>query len=116
MQYHQSYVQLTKLKKQDTQLANQQKLLELQNKLRNYFNEQVMLKKQIDIYADAVKNYFALLQGEKKKFTTGESSLFLVNTRETKFIEAQLKLAELKTKYNTASMGLIWAAGILHTL
>lgn len=109
-------LQLTKLKQQDTELANQQKLLELQNKLRNYYNEQLALKKQLDLYTDAVDNYNALLNGEKKKFVTGESSLFLVNSREVKFIEAKLKLAELKSKYNIARIGMIWASGTLYSI
>jgi outer membrane protein TolC len=109
-------LQLTKLKQQDTELANQQKLLELQNKLRNYYNEQLALKKQLDLYTDAVDNYNALLNGEKKKFVTGESSLFLVNSREVRFIEAKLKLAEIKSKYNIARIGMIWASGTLYSI
>ncbi len=48
---------------------------------------------------------------EKQKFNSGESSLFLVNSRETKLIEAQLKLVELSSKYNIATRGMDWAVG-----
>ena len=40
-----------------------------------------------------------LLNAEKEKFNVGESSVFLVNTRETKLMEAKLKLAEYQLKF-----------------
>ncbi|MBK6273622.1 MAG: hypothetical protein IPF58_02525 [Saprospirales bacterium] len=44
----------------------------------------------------------------------GESSLFLINARQNKVIEAQLKLIELKTKYleYNATIFLLQASGI----
>jgi outer membrane protein TolC len=107
-------IQLTRLKIRDTELGQQQKLLELQNKLRSYYNEQVNLIGQVDLYSDAVNNYERLLQGEQQKFDTGESSLFLINSREVSLFQAQLKLIELITKFNIADNGLIWASGTLY--
>ena len=106
-------LQLTKIKIQDTELTRQQALLALQNDVRSYYNEQVNLEQQVLLYRNAVQNYDRLLQGERVKFDTGESSLFLVNARETNLIDAQLKLIELIAKYNIASTGLIWASGQL---
>ena len=107
---------MTKLKIQETELAQQQKLLVLQNKVRAYFNEQVNLQDQVTLYTDAVNNYSRMLLGEQRKFSIGESSLFLVNSRETKLIQARLKLVELSTKYNFAQTGLIWATGQLYNI
>jgi outer membrane protein TolC len=107
-------VQLAKLKIQDTELGQRQKLLELQNKVRSYYNEQVNLVGQVELYSDAVNNYERLLRGEQQKFNTGESSLFLINSREVSLIQAQLKLIGLLTKFNIADNGLIWASGTLH--
>jgi outer membrane protein TolC len=107
-------VQLAKLKIQDTELGQRQKLLELQNKVRSYYNEQINLVGQVDLYSDAVNNYERLLRGEQQKFNTGESSLFLINSREVSLIQAELKLVELLTKFNIADNGLIWASGTLH--
>ncbi len=108
-------LQLTKIKIQETELGQQQKLLELQNKLRKYFNEQVNLDTQITLFISAVGNYELLLKGEKQKFNTGESSLFLINSREMNVIQARLKLTELITKYNISQIGFEWAAGSLFT-
>jgi outer membrane protein TolC len=107
-------LELSQLKLQDNQLEQVQKLLILQNKVRSYFNEQLMLERQITLFNSTVNNYTQLLAGEKKKFTIGESSLFLVNSRENGVIDASLKLIELIAKYNVAQVGLVWSSGSLY--
>jgi len=107
-------LQLNELKIQETELDQMQKLLVLQNKVRSYYNEQLMLENQIDLYRLTVDNYFSLLNGERKKFSIGESSLFLVNSRENGVINAQLKLIDLMAKYNVAQVAVIWASGNLY--
>ena len=107
-------LQLTKIKIQETELNQQQKLLELQNKVKQYHNEQLNLRAQVTLYTDAVANYNSLLQGEQDKFAAGESSLFLVNSRENNLITARLKLIKFTTKYNQTNAGILWAAGLLH--
>ena len=104
-------LELTNIKIQDTELNQQQKLLELQNKIRAYFNEQNTLSSQLTLFTSAVSNYNRLLAGERQKFNIGESSLFLVNSRETKLIEARLKLMELQAKYRIAQTAILWASG-----
>lgn len=109
-------LKLTKLKIQDTQLANNNKLLQLQNKVKNYYNNQQVLETQVALYSETVINNNRLLEGEKKKFTIGESSVFMINTREMKYIEAKLKLNELQTKFFIANTGFVWAMGTLYLL
>ena len=58
-------------------------------------------------------NYAALQRGEETRFSAGESSLFLVNARENKTLEAFQKLQELKAKFFKAGIGIQWAAGTL---
>lgn len=52
-----------------------------------------------------------LLQAEKLKFENGESSLFLLNTRETKWLESELKLAEYRAKFIKLYFELIYTKG-----
>jgi outer membrane protein TolC len=52
-----------------------------------------------------------LLQAEKLKFENGESSLFLLNTRETKWLESELKLAEYRAKFIKLYFELIFTKG-----
>ncbi len=106
-------LQLTKFKIQETEYGQQQKLVELQNKVRSYYNEQKNLQDQVKLFTDAVNNYNLLLKGEIQKFNSGESSLFLINSREINLINARIKLIEITTNYNIASTGLTWATGKL---
>ena len=46
-----------------------------------------------------VRDYGTLLKAENRKFFLGESSLFLVNYREVKLIEAKLKAIDLENSY-----------------
>lgn len=88
-----------KIKIRTTDLQRAQAMLEIENKVRDYFNQLLALRQQVKIYEDAVENYIRLLRAEEIKFSIGESSLFLLNTRENKVLEAQQKLIELKTKF-----------------
>jgi outer membrane protein TolC len=104
---------LAKLKIQETnnELALQQQAIE--NKIRMYYNELLGLQQQVKIYEAAFKNYQTMFRGEETRFAAGESSLFLLNTRENKVLEAQQKLVELKTKYFKTLQTVQWAAGQL---
>ncbi len=102
-----------KLKITETQLQKSQKQLEIENKVRSYYNELVTLKSQIVLQEKTYKNYFTLQRGEETRFQAGESSLFLINARENKTLEALQKLQELKTKFYKTEISLQWSAGNL---
>ncbi len=106
-----SYKQ-AQLKIQDAQLTQNQKLLDLENKLRKYYNTQLTLSEQLKLYKSVVQNYNAMLNAEKQRFDSGESSLFVVNARENNLIDAQLKLLSLLAKYNVSQVGVGYAAGL----
>ena len=107
-------LQLAKYKIENTTFGQRQKQLEIENKVLSYFNEHVALREQVEIYRDAVNNYSSLLEGERIKFNIGESSLFLVNSRESSLIEARLKAIALVSKYNISSAGINYASGRLY--
>lgn len=102
-----------KLKITETQLQQKQKQLQLENKVKSYFNELLMLKSQVALQEKALKNYQALQRGEEIRFQAGESSLFFINARENKTLEALQKLQELKAKYYKTENTLQWAAGLM---
>lgn len=104
-------LQLTKLKINETDLALQQKSIEIENKIRNYQAELTTLHQQIELFRNTLNNYRALLAGERRKFDEGESSLFMVNSRESSMIGADIKLIELQGKYQKAKAGLLQAMG-----
>jgi len=91
-------LKLAKYKVQDAELAYKTERLQLQNKIEaNYrtllsFNDQIVLIDQI------TKDYDVLLKAEERKFGVGESSVFLINSRERKLIDSQLKQIEIQNK------------------
>jgi outer membrane protein TolC len=102
-----------KIKIQSTGLERSLTALEIENKVRFHYNEVFNLQKQIRIYEDAYKNYVRLFDAEQLKFSLGETTLFLLNTRENKALEALQKLLELKAKLYQAFASLNWASGQL---
>lgn len=105
---------LTKLKIQDTQYSQIEKELQIKNKAQQQINTQDILANQITLFNSATNNYFELLQAEKQKFLLGESSLFLINSREIYYIEAQNKLIDLICKFETTKSSIFWAFGVLN--
>ena len=93
---------ITKLNIQETKLEIGIKWLELSNKIKSYHNELIALEQQIKLFNDATVNYFSLLEAEKQKFFMGESSIFLINSREAAYVQAAIKLIELNVKYQSA--------------
>jgi outer membrane protein TolC len=102
-----------KYKLAQTGLEKDMTQLLIDNKIKSYFNETMNLRGQIGIQTLALDNYRKLLEGELMRFRIGESSLFLVNSREQKLLEAQQKLIELETKYYKSRAGILWATGKL---
>jgi outer membrane protein TolC len=102
-----------KLKIQETNIEVSLQEQAIENKIKTYYNELLGLQQQVKIYEAAFKNYQTLFRGEDTRFKAGESSLFILNSRENKQLEAQQKVAELKTKYFKALQAVQWAAGQL---
>lgn len=102
-----------KLKIGETKLQQDLKLLMVENKVKQYFNELVTLKKQVALQENAYRNFLVLQRGEEIRFSAGESTLFLINARENKALEALQKALELKVKYFKTQLTLQWAAGLL---
>lgn len=105
-------LELTRLKQQDAQLALNQKQRELEAKLRAAFYKMATYASQIELYRATTENYRQLFEVERYRFSLGESSLFLVNSREGKLLEAQTKLLELYVAYFQARATIGWAAGL----
>lgn len=102
-----------KLKIAETELGQSQKQLQIAIKIKSYYNEFETLKKQVALQSENYNNYQRLVKAEESRLTNGESSLFVVNARETKALEAYEKLIALKTKYFKTVYALQWSAGLL---
>lgn len=104
-------VQLAQVKIAQTDLSIRQKQWEIENKIRQYANDLEALSRQIALYRSISNNYKILLEAENEKFKVGESSVFLINTREQRWIDAQVKYLKLWAEYRKAEAALHWATG-----
>lgn len=100
-----------KIKETNLELLNKRRQTE--NKIRSYYNELIALAGQLQTAQSMFNNYQSLLRSEELKFSQGESSLFLVNSRETKVVELLQKRIELASKWYKAKYSLELAAGKL---
>lgn len=92
-------LQFAKIKLQNTQYQIDATRLSIQNKISGIESELASFTSQNSITRIIVEDYEKMLVAEERKFSLGESSLFLVNSRESKLIEAQLKAVSLENKY-----------------
>ncbi len=89
---------VTKIKIDQTDLEYDLKRAELNAKLSTLIGNLSNLSDQIEFYEQNIDLLERLRSGEQQLFANGESSLFLVNARETKLIEAELKYNALLAK------------------
>ncbi|WP_018476761.1 TolC family protein [Pontibacter roseus] len=104
-------LQLTKLKQQDVVLQQSHAVREIENTVQMVYSEWLALEEQIALQEQMVVNARTLQAGEVVKFQSGESSLFLINSREQKLLESQIKLYSLRSKYAKVKAQLYWSAG-----
>ncbi|MGF1925502.1 MAG: TolC family protein, partial [Bacteroidia bacterium] len=99
---------ISKFKIQQNQLDTDYKKQEITAKITTYKNVVVNYNQQISLALQNAKNYQRLLEAEQVKYDNGESSLFLINSRENKLIEMQEKLLELRLKFLQGYNQLKW--------
>lgn len=100
--------QIAKLKIEQNALDTQVKKREIEIKIQTYKNEIMNYHSQIDIARNNLTNYQRLLQAEEIRYSNGESSLFLINSRENKMIDAQEKFILLNNKFLKSYNKLKW--------
>ncbi|MDR7128317.1 outer membrane protein TolC [Algoriphagus sp. 4150] len=94
------------------QNSRELKELQLRTKLENELNGWTVINSQISTYTRNVEALEMLLQGELRKFQIGESSLFLVNTREVSVFSSRITLNELLSKRKISFAKARYAAGV----
>lgn len=103
---------LAKAKIDFKQNARELKLLQLETKLEAELNTFSNLFQQLKTFEKNVLSLEALLNGEVRRFEIGESSLFLVNARETTAFDARLILNELISRSKISFARARFAAGL----
>ncbi|WP_350293127.1 TolC family protein [uncultured Croceitalea sp.] len=92
-------LRLAKFKLQDAQFERDNAEVQIQNKVLAIYRELDSYVVQNELIDAIVTDYNTLLAAEERKFSFGESSLFLINSRESKLIDAELKQNEVQNKF-----------------
>jgi len=92
-------LRLAKIKLQNTEFDIQNTRVSLRNKIDAINQELDSYVLQNDYTDIIVNDYSTMLSAEERKFFLGESSLFLVNSRESKLIDAKLKAIEIENSF-----------------
>ena len=99
-------VKLSKLKLESNEAKLVDKRALVNYKIQSVYNEMVSYKEQVSIQKQAVDMYEDLLLAEQRLFELGESSIFLINTRDQNLIKAQIKLIDIDFQYRISEAGL----------
>ena len=91
-------IELNTLKVQDIELERSIKSQALSVKLNTYLNNINQTRKQYALLDETTNNYQRMLMAENRKLEIGESSIFLVNSREIKYLETRYKLINVGQK------------------
>lgn len=105
-------LQINRIKQQRTQLDLVVSQRQINYGLQQAYNDFLTLRRLLQEQQEIVRNYERMLEGELERFDAGESSLFLVNTRENYLLEARVKLISLAAKYQKSRAAVMWSAGV----
>ncbi|MCH4830197.1 MULTISPECIES: TolC family protein [Flavobacterium] len=92
-------LKLASLKIQDIQFSLQFEKQQLKNKIEALSQEKKSLEKQLQLNKKLVSDFQKMLSAEERLFTMGESSLFLINSRENSLISSKLSNITLENRF-----------------
>lgn len=92
-------LKLAKYKVQETEFVLDLEKVQLTNKINAQKLEIASLLIQKDLIKDLVQDNMTMLNSEERLFSFGESSLFLINTRENNLVSAQLSQIALENRF-----------------
>jgi hypothetical protein len=92
-------LKITKFEMQDAQFNLDLEKVQLTNKIIAQQTEIASLEKQKKLIDDLVKDNQTMLNSEERLFTFGESSLFLINTRENNLVNVQISQLTIENRY-----------------
>lgn len=99
-------LKLADLKIQDSEFGLQFERKNLENKISAQQQEITSLQTQKEYNNRLVKDFTTLLTAEDRLFEMGESSLFIINSRENSLVSSQINDIALENRYFNALIGL----------
>jgi outer membrane protein TolC len=109
-------LQMNKIKTEVMNFEAGNKRNEIMNKIKATIIELKNYQSQLDLYNSNVVNYEILWRSEIKLFQMGESSLFMINSREQNYINSQIKRADMINKTQIASLKVDYSLGQLYSI
>ncbi|GAB3574543.1 TolC family protein [Hymenobacter daeguensis] len=104
-------LQYTRIQVKETTLERQQSQRTIVTQVNTVYNTLRAYERQLALQAQTIANQRKLLQAELQKFELGESTIFLINARETKLIDLRIKQESLRSSYEKSRAELYYYAG-----
>lgn len=96
-------LKLSKLKIQENENILNLEKISLNNKIKAQKYEIESLNNQLNTTIELVKNYETMLKSEERLFDAGESSLFLINSRENSLVSSKIASIALQNRFYTSN-------------
>lgn len=100
-----------KIKQRELDYDLQQTGREIRNNILASYNDLSAYSSQLNVQVQSISNQQTLLKGETQKFDLGESTLFLINSRESKLIDMKIKREAMISGYQKSLAELYYKAG-----
>lgn len=100
-----------KIKQQELSYDLQQSGREIKNNITASYNDLSAYAAQLSVQIKSIENQQLLVTGENQKFSLGESTLFLINSRESKLIDMKIKQESMIAGYQKTLAELYYKAG-----
>jgi outer membrane protein TolC len=104
---------LTRVKIEELELEALQKTTVIRNKALASIRQLELLRLQLANVSGNVSNMQRLLDAEREKFNSGESSVFLINTREQQLFDLRVQETEISTQLKLQEIEILYLLGTL---
>lgn len=89
---------------------------ELLNRQKGHFEQLTMLETVLGKQRELTEGFDELLQNENRRFEAGESTMFILNTRQQRLLNAQLKYIDTQGRWFFSWLDLVTSTGRLQEI
>jgi outer membrane protein TolC len=107
-------LELTRIKIRETELEAEVKIAGTRNKALGLIQNLTLLRSQLATVQSNVRNMEILLDAERDKFNSGESSVFLINVREQQLFDLRMQEVEVSFQLKITELELLYLLGELN--
>ena len=104
-------LQYARIQLKENALEQQQSQRTITTRVNSVYNTLKAYERQLVLQAQTIVNQRILLRAELAKFELGESTIFLINARESKLIDLRIKQESLRSNYEKSRAELYYYAG-----